>query len=563
MNAADRFPKSGAARILLPVVLALAASTWAHAQEILERGSKPGNIRIQMVNVPVSRVAEGLVRVGGLRIEGLEQLGSTLITLRFQDVPANSLVPILAEVAEVESRRRADGTWRLARHANHDAMVVARAAATRAREAKDDTALEKSLRRLLDLAPATNPKGIDALPGPEVDELTSLLERREDLAAAEAVQRRWLALAERNDVKEDIARSLLKIAQFAGNRNDIVAARTLYERALGMAGAGGVPSSVGMRARIGLAAVAVKEGRIDAAEALQAKVLAELKQEDLGDIIAIYELYATSGSLLLHALDTNDSPRRERVLLQRLALYDRAADVFSPGERLFDLSSLGNTRLGMDQLIAAREAYADAITLARRAELEGHAEYPEALRQRAMIDVVLGRYADARDGWRQLCGLRHAVLGQDHPTTQATLADLAALEDLAAYASLPPRKVACPPATPKPKVSSPRYESMLEGNVFSDAGLFLSARIEVAKAAVPAKPVELAELHERLALTVLAQGERHRLRAVTDLADALRLRDTHLGGSHKETRRTAALLANLYDALQYPDKARDVRKRWP
>ncbi|MBL8521404.1 MAG: hypothetical protein JNK75_12115 [Betaproteobacteria bacterium] len=543
--------------------LCMAPCATASAQEILEKGSKPGNVRIEMVNVPVGRVAEGLVRVGGLKIEGLEKLGSTLITLRFQDIPAHTLVPILAEVAELESRRRADGIWRVARHANHDAMVATRAEAQRAREAKDTAALEKSLRRLLDLSPSSGPEGVDALPGPEVDELTSILERREDLAAAEAVQRRWLALVERNDVKEEIAQVLLKIARYAGQRNDTAAARHLYERALGMAGHGGVHHSVGTRARVGLAAVAVKEGRIDAAEDLQAKALGELKQDDLGDIIAIHEMHATSGSILLHALDTNDYPRRERVLLQRLALYDRTGDTFSMDERLFDLNMLGYTRLSMDQLPAARAAFADAISLAERAALQGHAEYPEALRQRAKIDIVLGRYAEARDGYRKFCGLRHAVFGQDHPATRATLAELAALEDLAANASLPPRTVACPPATPKPKVSSPRYDSMLEGNVFSDAGLFLSAYIDAAKAAVPAKPVELAQLHERHALTLLAQGTRHRLRAAGDLTEALRLRNTHLGASHADTRRTAALLANLYDALQFPDKARDIRMRWP
>ncbi|MBL8516102.1 MAG: hypothetical protein JNM76_03940 [Betaproteobacteria bacterium] len=540
----------------------MGAGAAAFAQEVLEKGSKPGNVRIDMVNVPVSRVADGLARVAGLKIAGREQLGSAPITLRFLDIPADALVPFLAEVAELEARRRADGTWRVARHENRDALSAARAEAQRAREAKDDAALERSLRRLLDLSPAARPEGIDALPGPEVDELTWLFERREDWAAAEAVQRRWLALVERNDLKEETARALLRIAKIAHTRNDARVSRTLYERALGMVGVSGVPPSIGTRARIGLAALAAKEGRIDAAETLQTQAIGELKSHDLGDVIAIYELHATSSKILLHALETNDHPRTERLLLQRLALYDKAKDAFSPRERLFDLGALANTRLALDKLVEARDGYAEAIALAERADLKGEADYPSALRQRAMIDVVLGRFAEARDGWRRLCGLRHAVFGWSHAITEATLVELAALEDLADFAAPASRKVTCPPAASVPKTLSPRYDSMLEGNLFSDAGLFLSARIEVAKLAVPAKPVELAALHERHALTLLAQDARLRPRAIIDLTEALRLRDASLGRTHADTRRTAALLANLYDALQLPDKARDVRMRW-
>jgi tetratricopeptide (TPR) repeat protein len=545
-------------------VLGLFTLSPAGAQEVLEPvSSSPGHIHIEAVNVPVGKVAENLVRVAGIRIEGRERLGDTPITLHFLDIPVEVVVSLLADVAGLQSRRSADGTFRVGRPENQDAIDALMAEAARLREAKDDTALEKALTRILDLAPATQPRGMDALPAGEVDELTSLLVKRDDQAAAERVQRRWLAIVERNALPDAVAEAVLELGNFRIDQNDLPQARSLLERALQMAARDGVSASLATRARIGLAAVAVREGRADAADALQVQAFAGLKSAYDDDFMNLYRFHHNDSGLLIVAQEAGDHARIEKIIARRMDLYQQFPDVLSISDRLFDLSVLGYGRMALGRLPEARDAYTQLIGLAEHSAETAKAEYPDALHRRAVIDLALGRYREALDGWRQFCGLRHAIRGRDHPSTLAAFEVLAALGEMAATPTSLPRPVTCPAAQPAPVPDSVRYASMLDGDLFFDADMLLSEQLTVAQAASPSVPLAIANLLDRRAMIYAGRGPNYATPAERDFVEALRIRTASQGAAHDDTRLTARRLAGFYDLHGKPEQARDLRARWP
>jgi tetratricopeptide (TPR) repeat protein len=540
----------------------------AFAQEILELGSKPGHIRIEMVHQPVGVVAERIVRLTGIRIEGRERLGDTLITLQFQDVPVDAVVGVLAHAAGLQHRRGAGGAWRVGRPDNQDAIEALAREAERARKSGNDAALERALTRILDLAPSAKRGGMDALPSEEVEELTRLLRKRGADAEVERVQRRWLALAERNQLTSATAEAVLMLGQFRVKQRDFAQANALLKRAMGMASLEGVSRSLATRVQIGLAELALQEGRTEAAEAHQAQAFSGLKAAYQDDFDSVYQFHDNDGELVTVAFDARDYVWVERILSRREDLYQKFSDTFSVSLRLVNLNALGHYRSALGRLAAARDAYTETVALAERTGKLARAEHPEAIKARVMIDLALGRYQDALSGWRQFCGLLHAILGRDHPSTVAAVGELVALGELAALDELaaptpPPRQPAtCPAATPAPVPDSPLFASMLGGKLFSEADVFLWNQLEILQRATPPALTDAANLLDRRAMVRAALGMAPL--AASDLIAALRIRiqQGDQGVAHEATRLTARRLAAFYDLRGQRDLAREVRRRW-
>jgi hypothetical protein len=142
-------------------------------------------LRLVIEEEPVDAIAHRIAQATALRIDGIERLRPTPITLNFDVVPVSEVLSIIASEGGVlllqgHPERYAFSTATEAKVVN-DALI----AVDRLRGGDDRQALEAALARVVSIAPVP-PEGPALDITAELDELSRLHAARDDFASAEA-----------------------------------------------------------------------------------------------------------------------------------------------------------------------------------------------------------------------------------------------------------------------------------------------------------------------------------------------------------------------------------------
>jgi tetratricopeptide (TPR) repeat protein len=263
----------------------------------------------------------------------------------------------------------------------------------------------------------------------------SLLRGRGDLATAEAVGRRALALAEarlpaRDPVVGSVLNDLGVINKFLGN---YVEAEIVYRRALDIierpedSGAGALAAGVDADALAtlyhNLGGLAHARGDFDAGEPLARRAL-ELREAERGaDHIQSAADRAAWGALLE---GQGRFAEAEAAYIQSLAVFESR---LGPEclEAAAALASLGSVRHARGALAEAESAYRRALAIREAALGPAHGDLGLTLHNLAVLLDERGQTAEAAELGERARAMLAATLGEAHPWTRGATASVRAI----------------------------------------------------------------------------------------------------------------------------------------
>ena len=397
-------------------------------------------VMITIVDESARAIARRLAEVTALRIDHIERLAETPMTLNFQLIPVRTILQFVAGEGGVLLLQAHRDRYAFSTAAEAKVFNAALEQLENLRSGDDPRALEAALERAVAAAPVP-PEGPAVDITAELDELARLLAAREDYAGAERLQRRRLELEERIGGTRESATALAALDQIAtlrGLQDDEAGSLALFEEVAMLAER--VPGRADAAVVHALTALAFHAmgTRDDVAERYFARATA-ISRGFAPDSLAALR---ASNALAAHAftLERLDREAEAVPLLERNLEIARAQYGDSDGMAGRAMEDLARVLAAIDELPRAAALLRDALAI-RHAEGRDAAAGGADARTLAAAIAALGPYkapipdAQAVPAWRAAVAAKPPV---DDVLSQMTrlLLDRAARQRTAAAPAL-------------------------------------------------------------------------------------------------------------------------------
>jgi len=376
------------------------------------------HLLILATDVPAQAIAREIARGSGARIDGIQRVVGTRVSLNFKAIQLVEALAILADVSDLALLRNGDAHFAFSTTLQHRELLELAAAVETAEDNKDRAALDAALQPLLEFV---KPKAKEpALLDYEYwIRAAGLATERGDLAGAERLWRELVRHIERIEggpVGADYGRALYFLASVRLLRGDEVEFTALLERGLEIAEAelGEVDAAL-VFMQMKLAGQRAKARRDDEAEVLFERAIEGLSEAD-EDPLNVIRLKISLRGLANVYLENARLAEAQPLLERRLLLL--RSDPDSGAAEITDASQ------ELASVMYARDLLTQSAALMQRPETVGDADSSVAqeLRERLKVIRALGAYAaDTPVGDAALPVLRATLArGQD----QATLIEM-------------------------------------------------------------------------------------------------------------------------------------------
>jgi tetratricopeptide (TPR) repeat protein len=384
----------------------------------LQAEAHPGRlVAVTIVGETARAIARRLAEATALRIDGIDRVAETPMTLNFQLIPVRTVLQLVAEEGGVLLLQAHPDRFAFSTATEAKAFNDARADVERLRAGEDEPALEKALARLVAAAPAPR-DGLTVYIGEELDELARLAGARKDYAAAEKHQRRRLALIERLDGTRDTAEAIETLDQLATLRalqDDAAGSNALYREAVERADrVPDVDAEVVGHAWSGLAAHALLAGdqaRSDELFAKAAQATAKLPPDSLGALRSSMAVFSYAATLESAGRFDEARAQLERHLAIMRAHYGDDDPITGT-----TIEALGRIAFEQDDMERARTLFDRALALRRADGATGAGRAAWVTEKLAVIDA-LGPYAQRDVGAKAAEQLRRQ-LAKEPPSAE-------------------------------------------------------------------------------------------------------------------------------------------------